>query len=67
MIGDQDQHLHSETMIVIEEIDTIPLGIAEASAIVADTTVSVDKKKFLKNKFIKIGFLNIDLFIKPNQ
>merc|ERR1711879_598350 len=38
VIGDQDQHLHSETMIVIAEIDTIPLGIAEASAIVADTT-----------------------------
>ena len=48
MIGDQDQHLHSETMIVIEEIDTIPLGIAEASAIVADTTVSVDKNVFKK-------------------
>ena len=48
VIGDQDQHLHSETMIVIEEIDTIPLGIVEASAIVADTTVSVDKKVFKK-------------------
>merc|ERR1712066_715 len=31
----------SEMMIVIEEIDTIPLGIAEASAIVADTTMIV--------------------------
>merc|ERR1712079_300824 len=41
VIGDQDQHLHSETMIVIAEIDTIPLGIAEASAIVADTTMIV--------------------------
>ena len=48
VIGDQDQHLHSETMIVIAEIDTIPLGIAEASAIVADTTVSVDKNVFKK-------------------
>ena len=34
VIGDQDQHLHSGTMIVIAEIDMIHLVIVEASVIV---------------------------------